>query len=715
MVHPLILRCAIFLLPFLIWLALNSGFFTGKIFITGDNVGDFHWMVYHFESLRRGTFPLWVPFQSWGTPEGLDMRYIGDFNPYFLLLPLLTSVGVGVYSAFLITIVLYFWLGCLGFYLLARHITGEKWLAFFSYVLFMFSGLGIVIFEQLMVLVTLVPTIWFFVFLTGFIRSAGPRDRLRNVLGITFCLMVILTTYIPFFFLTVFLCFFLACLLFARNWLAQGLQSAWLFVRQSPVVALGCIAALLLCTAPSLLWYKDSHSGDYVLSMTRGPAGSNDPLLVDRHLADLSGLFTETSWQEFFSDFDTAINFRSYLPVMAFVLFLLSFLNPIRRTPVVILTTGLFLFLVACADVAAVHGFLYKHFFIFRAFRNLYFFWQFLAGAAALLLVAELKSFLAQDLAGAQSRRKRIIYVLCMHLLFLAFLLWLENVPTTSFVTVGLSAVWFCLWLSGFLRGRKNFFVLGLTAIMLIQPVQVLPLFHSFFSSEKQFHPLGGPVFSYVRPLRGSGFNEEHGFYKRVKLFQEESGFVKTGYVGTEGSYRLQSYIPSDFLENYVKHKFVLYDNTALMDFKNPEWQRLALHLKLFVNEALVEDAKALRPAQETKNIFERGRPADSGTAELKVRSFSLNKILIETNFAQRKFLVYNDSFHAGWHTFIDGKKAALYRANLAFKGIWVEAGRHQIEMTFLPFRHGFFIFLAIFFFIWMAGLIWCFIPRSKH
>jgi len=69
----------------------------------------------------------------------------------------------------------------------------------------------------------------------------------------------------------------------------------------------------------------------------------------------------------------------------------------------------------------------------------------------------------------------------------------------------------------------------------------------------------------------------------------------------------------------------------------------------------------------------------------VRVTSFDVNTIKFETDFKRGKFLVYNDSFHSDWHARINGRKASLYRANLAFKGLVLPAGKNAVELAFRP------------------------------
>ena len=73
----------------------------------------------------------------------------------------------------------------------------------------------------------------------------------------------------------------------------------------------------------------------------------------------------------------------------------------------------------------------------------------------------------------------------------------------------------------------------------------------------------------------------------------------------------------------------------------------------------------------------------------------------------EARFLVYNDSFHSGWRVAVNGKPQKLYRANIAFKGVWVPGGEHIVLLRYRPlWQHIFYHFLVIFFGLFLILII---------
>ncbi len=61
------------------------------------------------------------------------------------------------------------------------------------------------------------------------------------------------------------------------------------------------------------------------------------------------------------------------------------------------------------------------------------------------------------------------------------------------------------------------------------------------------------------------------------------------------------------------------------------------------------------------------------------------DRVRIEAELSAPGFVVLADSYDPGWRARVDGRPAAVLRANLAQRAVAVSAGRHQIEMVYRP------------------------------
>ena len=96
--------------------------------------------------------------------------------------------------------------------------------------------------------------------------------------------------------------------------------------------------------------------------------------------------------------------------------------------------------------------------------------------------------------------------------------------------------------------------------------------------------------------------------------------------------------------------------------------------------------------------------------------AFDLNFIRLKTHFKTRKFLVYNDSYHSGWQARVNDASVPVYRANAAFKGIWLPPGETHVLFRYQPLtRHHFYIFLEIYFLVFGLGVIIVFIRGCRE
>ena len=47
--------------------------------------------------------------------------------------------------------------------------------------------------------------------------------------------------------------------------------------------------------------------------------------------------------------------------------------------------------------------------------------------------------------------------------------------------------------------------------------------------------------------------------------------------------------------------------------------------------------------------------------------------------------LVFAETHYPGWRARVDGRPAEILRANVAFQAVWLEPGRHAVELRYAP------------------------------
>ena len=80
------------------------------------------------------------------------------------------------------------------------------------------------------------------------------------------------------------------------------------------------------------------------------------------------------------------------------------------------------------------------------------------------------------------------------------------------------------------------------------------------------------------------------------------------------------------------------------------------------------------------------GRPGPRGPAgTVRLAVDRPDQIVLEADLDDPGWVVLLDSFDPGWEVTVDGRPAALLRANVAFRAVAVGAGRHRVEQRYRP------------------------------
>jgi uncharacterized membrane protein YfhO len=71
---------------------------------------------------------------------------------------------------------------------------------------------------------------------------------------------------------------------------------------------------------------------------------------------------------------------------------------------------------------------------------------------------------------------------------------------------------------------------------------------------------------------------------------------------------------------------------------------------------------------------------------------YDLHTVTLSVDAGQPGYLVLSDTYYPGWRATVDGQPEAIWRANYAFRAVYVPAGQHTVQFVFDPA-------------IWKAGL----------
>ena len=77
--------------------------------------------------------------------------------------------------------------------------------------------------------------------------------------------------------------------------------------------------------------------------------------------------------------------------------------------------------------------------------------------------------------------------------------------------------------------------------------------------------------------------------------------------------------------------------------------------------------------------------------AGVEIRSYAPERVVIRATAGAPAYLLLTDAWFPGWRVWVDGAERPLYRADYAFRAVWLDRGAHEVEFRYLPasFRWG--------------------------
>ncbi len=692
------------LLPFLIWIFLFSDFLFGSIAVNIDTNSNYALMKFYINNIRNGVFPLWDPFLYAGGPFVFTATG-GILNPFVYLIALLTFLGVDYYHAYLIYLVGYYFLGIVGFYFLAKTLLQNEKTALAAYLLLLFSGLGTALFNQVNMILIFVPAVWFFYFLIQFAKYFKKGD----FLGLTFSVALILTSYMPFYFVTLFLVFALAfCLMCgaaAKNFIAGFTV---FFKKNKLTVALGAVA-VGVALVPLILFKILSASGEVVnpsrhCNLVSGEECYQKTMENNAQMSYQEACSGQLGWRvsfrHLFSHLDK-INYAQdgwlYIPIFAYLVAFVALFTFLDKRSLLLLFVGLAVLFVALGEATPMHQLLFNHVFYFRYFRNLYFFMAFLIPIFILFAALQLQAILEHKITSIKQQYKILALIWLLHGIFCLFLLKQGNTGAASFVTVFASVLLFTLYFAGYLKNNQWLFFISLLAVSIIQPIEVFNAYSRNASSFRCALPNNHvyPKLYFRRP--SEKLKTDYPVYRYVSeyaefwhdiLMQDSTGSVGIPGSAVRGAFALYFQLGSQIFTDYVKNKFITYDHVRLLGDTPEDMRRLNTVLNENGNTAFVskDDAGKLSDFGDIELAGNtKAQIVTERSGNIQIVKFDVNALTFLTNFETKKFLVYTDGFNSHWKASINNRPSKIYRANIGFKGLWLPAGKNTVELVYSP------------------------------
>jgi len=140
---------------------------------------------------------------------------------------------------------------------------------------------------------------------------------------------------------------------------------------------------------------------------------------------------------------------------------------------------------------------------------------------------------------------------------------------------------------------------------------------------------------------------------------------------------------------------FILYEGMTRQHvylYRNKTWLPRAFWIRKVIQTA---DESEMSAQMELQNLRDeavilnglRGSVmSDVGSGDhVNVRESFGGFLRVGTESARNRFLVMSEVWHPGWQLYVDGKRTAFYRTDLALMGAWIPGGKHEVTLSFRP------------------------------
>ena len=720
--------------PLILWIFVFRDFlFFHTNTINLDTILSYAVVKFFINNILNGVFPLWDPFVDLGVPF-YSLPILGLFNPLIYLIAFLVKASWNYYDAYLAYIVGNFFLGSIGFYFLAKSFIKDERVAYLAYILLLFSGQGTIMFTQLNMLLIFVASVWFFCFLIRFVQNL----RVGDFLGLTFSSMLVVTSYMPFHFLTVFGVFVLICLCIYRKEIKPFSYRLRDFFKKKFFIVAVCVLAVGVSLLPFILYKLAGqeivtparHCADKSMEACYLDTMNNHLGLSYEEITKFGTLGERLSLRNLFTHLDK-VSFGAevffYLPVVCYLFLFISGITRLDRRVVVLTLAGTVIFLISLGDATGIYPFLFKHIVFFQYFRNLFFFMIFLLPIVILLAAVQFKLFLDVPRESSADLRKVFFVISFAHFSFFVFLLQLKEVLSISLAVIFLSWAFFILYCRVPDRRFTSGWLVVLIVISLLEPLQVFAFYNKnakvFVCDLPKEHV--NPVFSFIRPESNPEINcTAKNFLTYIPEFWHDMllidnpGTIEFPGTVARGVFFLSKHMDSSTWKRFVQNKFLLYDHIRF--FKTEEQEE---NLPPII-DAIEKNSNTVFISNPDPELVETFTPVGSlephpqiisqENENFKILHFDVNSLKIETSFNANKFLVYTESFNRGWKVFINGKLSKLYKADEAFKGVWLPPGHNVVYFQYAD--EWIYKGVSLFFLFFLGGtLVYLFVENNAR
>lgn len=641
----------------LIWIGCYHGFLLGQRSFDSDALAYYDSTKFLTENMAQGVYPLWDPTENSGVPNEFFLRRMGAYNPLYGIMVILRWCGLSHYAAYVTFLTIYWFVGLFGFWWLAQRLFKDARVSLMAYLLLMFSSLGTRLFDSYIVL-TLVPLIWFF----GFLVAACQVPKRQYVLGLVLSVMLLVTTYIPLYFLNIFIIFFICFIAIFPDRLKQVIKTVVGFIRQNKclTILLCAIVGIALCPAYSI--FKSAGQGDFVMPIRGQTTESDHALQVGKSMSMNWAIMEEFVYTKAYSDLRRFKFAVIFVPGVACFILLLGLMAPVTRKLVFLFFLGAVLTLMGIPGLTPLYEWCHENIFYFKYFRNLHwFFWLAILPIFVLFVAGQFQQILYDIRKTSQRRDFWMYYSMAVVIWSVIYLVRSGDALISTYISLAVMVGLIGL-LVGLKRQMNAHLVYGL--LFLAISIQALEVYSHL---KKNAVKHDGP-YKYDSVIMDFDYLRHH------RIHDRKSGV----YYATSYFNELNDALPPRAFNGYRRHKLILYDQVEYMDPANPNYNKMAAALQTKMNVAFVDDSAA-KNQNRGASRSPMYQPVEGDSDVFRVARYNANRLEIHSNLSAPKFLVYTDSYTSDWQVLINKEPTDLIRANHAFKGVWIPAGEQQI------------------------------------
>lgn len=135
--------------------------------------------------------------------------------------------------------------------------------------------------------------------------------------------------------------------------------------------------------------------------------------------------------------------------------------------------------------------------------------------------------------------------------------------------------------------------------------------------------------------------------------------------------------------EWYLRGSVSVYDHIENIPHETDELERIGKSFLENRHVAFTHTDQDRAHSSEQEEASYQIQVITDNTKEVEIVNYGANSLKMKTSFLKDKFLVYNDSYHSDWRAYINDQEVPLYRANIAFKGVWLPAGENTVYFRF--------------------------------